>query len=53
MEWERTRLRVTMTIGAASFMEGDDARSMIRKVDEALYAGKAAGRNRVQRHLDT
>ncbi len=57
---ERTRLRVatspvpyrgehlplTITIGVAVYVPGDDQTSLVRRADEAMYRGKAAGRNR-------
>ena len=38
---------VTVTIGVATCAAGASAESTIRRADAALYAGKAAGRNRV------
>ncbi len=38
---------VTATIGAAEIRPGDRLDDVIRRADEALYAGKAQGRNRV------
>jgi len=41
-------VRVTCTVGIALFPEhGDDYESLLRKADEAMYAGKRAGRDRV------
>lgn len=40
-------LDVTISIGVASAEAGDDADSILKRADEALYEAKAAGRNRV------
>jgi diguanylate cyclase (GGDEF)-like protein len=40
-------LLVTCSIGVAISTPGDSAEDMVRKADEALYAAKRAGRNRV------
>ena len=37
----------TATFGVAELLPGEDQESLLRRVDEALYRGKAAGRNRV------
>ncbi|HEX5357087.1 MAG TPA: GGDEF domain-containing protein, partial [Aquabacterium sp.] len=39
---------VTMTLGVALMREGDVVEALISRADQALYAGKQAGRNRVQ-----
>jgi diguanylate cyclase (GGDEF)-like protein len=39
--------RVTATIGAASYVKGEQVAALLRRADEALYRGKGAGRNRV------
>lgn len=38
---------VTASMGATTWRPGESVESAIRRADEALYAGKAAGRNRV------
>ena len=40
-------LTATVSIGLATSHDGDDPSSLIRRADIALYAAKAAGRNRV------
>jgi len=42
------RLPTTATFGVAEYAPGETAESLLRRVDDALYAGKGAGRNRVQ-----
>lgn len=42
-----TPLAVTVSIGLTVAVDGDDVSSVLRRADEALYAAKAAGRNRV------
>lgn len=39
--------RVTVTIGIAASARGEDIEGLLARADRALYAGKAAGRNRV------
>jgi diguanylate cyclase (GGDEF)-like protein len=42
-------LRATISVGVACYpSDGKDARSLIRAADEAVYAAKAEGRNRVR-----
>jgi diguanylate cyclase (GGDEF)-like protein len=41
-------IKVTISVGVASFPEnGEDAESVIRNADAALYEAKELGRNRV------
>jgi diguanylate cyclase (GGDEF)-like protein len=42
------RATVTVSIGLAELGPDDSAPSLLRRVDDALYRAKAAGRNRVQ-----
>ncbi|WP_050346933.1 GGDEF domain-containing protein [Arsenicicoccus sp. oral taxon 190] len=41
------RLQVTVSIGVATSRGGDAPRDLLRRADSALYAAKAAGRDRV------
>lgn len=41
-------VRVTASIGVAEFVPGEEVDELITRVDEALYAAKRAGRNRVE-----
>jgi diguanylate cyclase (GGDEF)-like protein len=41
---------VTVSIGVAEAMQGDDAAAIIQRADDALYAAKKAGRNHVARN---
>ena len=54
VEAEGALLRGTVSIGLASFPEhgSDDAKSLMRHADEALYRAKRAGRDRVVSHSD-
>ncbi len=40
--------RVTISVGVSSFHPDDDASSMLRRADEALYRAKQNGRNRFE-----
>ncbi len=40
-------VHATVSIGVAQFRAGDTTSSLVRRADEALYAAKHAGRNRV------
>jgi PleD family two-component response regulator len=39
--------KVTLTLGLASYRRGTEIGALIKSADEALYAGKSGGRNRV------
>jgi diguanylate cyclase (GGDEF)-like protein/PAS domain S-box-containing protein len=40
-------VRVTVSLGVAARMDGDDLTTLLARADQALYAAKQAGRNRV------
>lgn len=44
---------ITMSIGAASFRPGESLSKLVGRADEALYAAKQSGRNRVVSERDT
>ncbi len=39
---------VTISLGIASFVKGDDVGALVKRADKALYAAKEKGRNRVE-----
>lgn len=39
--------RITISLGVASYREGDDVEALVARSDAALYRAKAGGRNRV------
>jgi len=41
-------LAITVSIGVAAFKRGDTLEGLMRQADDALYAAKRAGRNRVE-----
>ena len=45
VHFEKTTLRVTISLGVAQAEPGEAISSLIRRADEAMYASKAAGRN--------
>ncbi len=46
--FEDTRIAVTVSVGAATCKESDDAAGLIKSADEKLYEAKNAGRNTVR-----
>lgn len=44
-EW--LNVSITVSIGVAAFMPGDDPATLFERADKALYEAKSAGRNRV------
>ena len=40
--------RITMSMGLTVYRPGDTVQAMLTRADQALYAAKDAGRNRVQ-----
>ncbi len=47
------QLRLTISGGMTTALDGDTPESMLARADAALYEAKAAGRNRVFRHDGT
>lgn len=47
---EDMELAVTVSIGVAEAVDGDDVNSLIKRADDALYAAKKAGRNLAYQH---
>ncbi|KAF1013174.1 MAG: hypothetical protein GAK31_03323 [Stenotrophomonas maltophilia] len=45
-------VQVTVSIGLADNQAGATAREVVKAADQALYAAKDAGRNRVCAHVD-
>ncbi len=43
-------MQVTVSIGLAERLPGEDGLSLIKRADEALYASKKAGRNCIHWH---
>jgi len=49
-EFEGKQLKVTCSIGCAQMISSDTTAMLVKRVDEALYGSKAAGRNCVHFH---
>ena len=49
-EFEGKKLKVTCSIGAAQMISTDTTATLVKRVDEAMYGSKAAGRNCVHVH---
>ena len=50
VSFEQLDLRVTVSIGVAEAMKGDDVDLLVKRADVALYASKQNGRNQVTLH---
>jgi diguanylate cyclase len=48
--YEKKRLRVTVSCGAAQATDHEVVSSLVKRADEAMYASKDAGRNRTHLH---
>lgn len=49
-EYQNRALKVTVSLGLTSAVEGDSQQSLIQRADSALYAAKHAGRNCTYSH---
>lgn len=47
VEYEGVGISVTVTIGLAQFHPREDLAALVKRADEAMYAGKVAGRDRI------
>lgn len=50
---DKSRLTVTLSCGVACIQMGEDAKSLLRRADESLYAAKRNGKNRTFWHDGT
>ena len=50
VNYESLILRVTVSVGFAQLLPGEDANSLMKRADAALYSSKEAGRNCVHHH---
>lgn len=53
INYEKARMSATASLGVAQVGAGDNAESIFRRADQALYAAKRAGSNRVYYHTGT
>jgi len=47
MPWGKAQLQVTFSAGIAAHGAGDAVETLIQRADQALYAAKRAGKNRL------
>jgi diguanylate cyclase (GGDEF)-like protein len=50
IRFEDRTLKITVSVGLAERLPGEDGLSLVKRADEALYASKRAGRNCIHRH---
>ena len=50
VQHDEVSLRITVSIGLTDFRPGESSAALAQRADEALYAAKAQGRNRVVTH---
>ncbi len=48
LDLQGSTVRLSVTVGAAQAHPGEDVLAVVQRADEALYIGKASGRNRVE-----
>ena len=48
VEWEDSRIRVTVSIGVTEIASGESLEKAIARADQALYQAKRNGRDRVE-----
>ena len=53
VHFQERKLQITVSIGLAERMAGENGASLVKRADEALYASKKAGRNCIHWHDGT
>lgn len=47
IEYKTDHIQVTVSLGVAEYLPGEDSTALLNRVDEAMYRAKALGRNRI------